>query len=199
MIKKHLKSKGFTLVETLIAIAILMVAIAGPLTIASKALTVALGSRNAMIATYLAQDAMESIRNLKDNNLAGASFSWSNVVNSACTGYVGSIDWTKLCPVPSAWSINAGTIDFNSPSADTCNSVNSCLLYTDNSGTKKGYYNLTSASLTANDRPSPFTRYYYVVLNPNGKEATVTIVVSWIDNSIPNAITLQELMTNIPR
>ena len=47
---KYSSKKGFTLIETLVAIAILMVAIAGPLDIAEKGLIAAVNSRNQTIA-----------------------------------------------------------------------------------------------------------------------------------------------------
>jgi prepilin-type N-terminal cleavage/methylation domain-containing protein len=70
---KILNSKrGFTLVETLVAIAILTVAIAGPITIASKGLAAAMFARDQITAFYLAQEAVEFIRNKRDeNNIKG--------------------------------------------------------------------------------------------------------------------------------
>jgi hypothetical protein len=57
-------------VETLVAIAVLMIAVAGPLVIASKGLTAALYARDQMIASLLAQESMEKIKNLRYNNIA---------------------------------------------------------------------------------------------------------------------------------
>ena len=51
-------ARGFTLIETLIAVLILTTAIAGPLTIASKGLTATLVAKDQISAFYLAQDAV---------------------------------------------------------------------------------------------------------------------------------------------
>lgn len=65
-------ARGFTLIETLIAVLLLATAIAGPLTIASKGLSAALIARDQMVAFYLAQDAVEYVRFVRDSNkLAG--------------------------------------------------------------------------------------------------------------------------------
>lgn len=61
-------SSGFTLVETLVAIAILMIAIAGPLTVAEKGLSASIYARNQLMASYLAQEGIEYMRNIVDTN-----------------------------------------------------------------------------------------------------------------------------------
>lgn len=61
--------KGFTLIETLVAITVLMIAIAGPLTIANKAFTSSIDARNQLIAMNLAQQALERINYFKDNQI----------------------------------------------------------------------------------------------------------------------------------
>jgi len=68
MIKLNSK-KGFTLLEALVAISILMVAVVAPITIAQKGLSSSIYSKNQMIASYLAQDAIEYIKNKRDQNV----------------------------------------------------------------------------------------------------------------------------------
>jgi type II secretory pathway pseudopilin PulG len=70
---KRLKQKGFTLIETFVAISVLLTAIAGPLTIASKGLSSAMIARDQMTSFYLAQDAIEYIRHKKDTNTLGGN------------------------------------------------------------------------------------------------------------------------------
>ncbi len=60
---------GFTLLEALVAVSILMVAVVAPITIAQKGLSSAVYTKNQMIASYLAQDAIEYIKNVRDGNI----------------------------------------------------------------------------------------------------------------------------------
>jgi type II secretory pathway pseudopilin PulG len=66
--KKQIFTGGFTLLEALVATSILMVAVTAPITIAQKGLSSAAYSKNQMIASYLAQDAIEYIKNKRDEN-----------------------------------------------------------------------------------------------------------------------------------
>jgi prepilin-type N-terminal cleavage/methylation domain-containing protein len=59
---------GFTLVEAMVAIAILSVSITGPLVIAEKGISSAIYSRDQVTASYLAQEAVEYVRNVRDTN-----------------------------------------------------------------------------------------------------------------------------------
>lgn len=61
-------NRGFTLIETLIAVLLLAMSIAGPLTIASKGLTATMVSKDQFIGFYLAQDAIEQVRFLRDTS-----------------------------------------------------------------------------------------------------------------------------------
>ncbi|MCW9054435.1 MAG: prepilin-type N-terminal cleavage/methylation domain-containing protein [Candidatus Pacebacteria bacterium] len=95
------KQRGFTLIETLVAISILLLSISAPLTIASRGLATAQFARDQVIAFYLAQDAVEYIRNLRDeNSLSGLS--WLNGLAST-DGAAFTIDTIdgdmELCPV----------------------------------------------------------------------------------------------------
>jgi len=73
---KNNQNKAFTIVETLVAISVLMIAIAGPLTVANKAYTAALDARNQSAASFLAQEGLEYINNVKDNNLWTGGAVW---------------------------------------------------------------------------------------------------------------------------
>jgi len=77
--------KGFTLIETFVAITILVIAIVGPLTIASRGLNSTLLSRDQLTATYLAQEAIEQVRQFKDSNVLQGN-DWMSGPVSSCLG-----------------------------------------------------------------------------------------------------------------
>lgn len=60
--------KGFTLIETVVAIAVLTIAVVGPMTLAARSLHATVNARNEFIATHLSEEGLEVIRSLRDNN-----------------------------------------------------------------------------------------------------------------------------------
>ncbi|HEY0907943.1 MAG TPA: type II secretion system protein [Candidatus Paceibacterota bacterium] len=64
----YIKKAGFTLVESMVAISILSMAVTGPLLIAQKGIGSAIYARDQITAFYLAQEAVEYIRNVRDTN-----------------------------------------------------------------------------------------------------------------------------------
>gem|GEM_PF-5314506 len=67
-IKKIYKEKGFSLVEALIAISILMISVAAPLKLASDGVRNTATAKQQMVAYYLTQDAMEYVISIKIGN-----------------------------------------------------------------------------------------------------------------------------------
>jgi len=65
---KSLFSTGFTLLETLVAISILTLSIAGAFSVAQSGLSAAIIARDQIIAFHLAQEAIELVRHIRDNN-----------------------------------------------------------------------------------------------------------------------------------
>lgn len=58
---------GFTLIETLIAVLVLSLSVAGPLYVADRALVAAQVSRDELTASYLAQEGVEYVRGMRDH------------------------------------------------------------------------------------------------------------------------------------
>ena len=107
--------RGFTLIETLVAISILLIALAGPLTIAAKGLNSSYYARDQITAFYLAQEGIEYIRNYRDtDSLSRGPLApgeeWLSPLVTAVNGTVtGSLKFTidaKYSPTLSGGSIN---------------------------------------------------------------------------------------------
>jgi len=58
--------RGFTLIETLVAVLLLSIAVVAPMTLASKSLSSAHYARDQITAYYLAQEAIEALRAIRD-------------------------------------------------------------------------------------------------------------------------------------
>ncbi len=162
MAKQHSK-KGFTLIETLVAITILITGIMVPMTIAARGLQSAFHAREQLTATFLAQEGMELVRLMRDNHalsdiqtpIAGKA-PVSNIF-SACTS--GCALDTSLLPT--------------SCSAETCR------LYLDTTASEKVFY-AHDKVVGAIWNQSPFTRSIQVNQVPtNPEQVMVVVTVKW--------------------
>ncbi len=67
--KKELsKHDGFTVLETLVAIAILILSLTAAFSVVQSSLSISMSSRDEVTAYYLAQEGIEMIRNMRDEN-----------------------------------------------------------------------------------------------------------------------------------
>ena len=183
-------NRGFTIIETLVAITILMVAIAGPLSVANKGLTAALFSRDQMIATYLAQESMEIIKDTKNNNVFNNNTDWLATGDFSLTDL-----WNCDNSTPSR--CDAGLMNNGSNGHPFVMCVpGGCPLYLESGS--NGY--VANIGVT----PTLFTRYFY--LSAPGapgtpcssalSECTVTVVVNWNEGSVGSQVTLTSEITN---
>ncbi len=172
---KRSRGGGFTIVETLVAVAVLMIAVAGPLVVASKGLTAAVVAKDQMIASYLAQDTMETIKNIRDNNLAATPpRPWYQG-----TGY----DPNGVC-ISEHNGCDINGIDGSFTKCATTPCVNP-IYYNDSTG-----YTHSSSNATK----TKFTRYYYLQdlgqVNETNNEVIVGVIVEWMQGQVPYQVTL---------
>ncbi len=74
---------GFTIIETLVALSILALAITGPMALAARSLVAARAAGQEVVAFYLAQEAFEFVKNVRDGNVlaGGGGASWLKGLN----------------------------------------------------------------------------------------------------------------------
>lgn len=75
MVKAHLRRDGFTLIETVVGVAILASVLLGPVTVTTASIRRTAESSDRLTAIYLAQEGIELIRLIRENNiLKGAAW-----------------------------------------------------------------------------------------------------------------------------
>ena len=169
--------RGFTILETLVAITLLSMAILGPMELASRSIGSAMVSQNQITAFYLSQEALEYIRNIRDNNLIN-SLPWISGGNlDECTGNDCIID------VPNS--------TLGDPSGNITACIGTCpkLKYDDAGGY---YYNHISGNETI------FTRKARIItpVNGNSDEAKIEITTSWDEKTGTRSVYLEEYVFN---
>ena len=163
----HFLRRGFTLIETLVAVMILMTAIVGPLTIVQKGLNATLIAKDQITAFYLAQDAIEYVRFVRD----------TNKLTPGNTDWLARLDTVPMCV--SADGNTSCTIDSLDDTITNCPSNVCPVLYYNPASVNGGQFTYTSGA------PSIFTRAVTIQtpISGNANEASTTVRVSWSDTA----------------
>ena len=170
--------QGFTLVEAMIAVTILTFAVAGPLFSASRAIIAAQTARDQLTASYLAQEGIEYVRAMRDNEyLAAYRAGGTNVSSTAWNNFLNTI--TTSCGT----SCQFDPTD-NSLTACSGGGCSSLWLSSSNVYTQKQ----TSGAAT------PFTRTIQAVAVSTNDERIVS-TVSWSFHEIPYSVTITDHLT----
>jgi prepilin-type N-terminal cleavage/methylation domain-containing protein len=191
--KKTATKAGFTLVESMVAISILSMAVTGPLLIAQKGIGSAIYARDQITAFYLAQEAVEYIRNVRDTNRIAAAW-WLKQfclpANANCSVVNASY---KINSVYSNFNNNDGTVNTNAISE--C--VSSCpVLSFDTTNKLYGY----DTGMGGTWVPTPFTRTISVdnTVSVSGREALISVTIAWKTTLFapPRTFTVREYILN---
>jgi len=84
VIRLRRTTTGFSMIESLVAITILVIAIAGPLTLASRGIFASQVAKDEVVAFYLTQEALEAVRAIRDGNrLESLTTSWLEGLNGS--------------------------------------------------------------------------------------------------------------------
>ena len=176
------KVGGFTLIETLVGISILLVAVVGPLTIAYQGVSLSLIARDQIVASLLAQEGMEFVRfRIGTNNNLGS------VGNHLIATTTPSMTAYNLSDC--SWQLNPGsycTINVFTNTTASCGGTCPYLKY--NSAT--GEYNYTAGDDTF------FRRSIRIDHNngPDDVEFQVESKVEWGKPDDVRSIVLKEVI-----
>ena len=188
------RSRGFTIIETIVAIAILTIAMVAPLSLAQRGLNASVYARDQITAFYLAQEAIEYARNVRDNNnLLGRSGS-----SDWLRGLENCID--KTCGIDTT-AVGAQTVDCNMAPVDS----KRCLLVFQFNPTTGIYgdFGLRADGggvLPQGWRTTVFTRKLQItpvtIGADNYAEADLVATVSWNTGIISKSITVNDKIFN---
>ncbi len=175
---KNLKlkmKKGFTLMETLVAISILLIAVVAPMLTIGGALSFIYIARDQMIAVNFAQEGIEVVRQKRDSNMLNA---WKNGVGSwkenlSAGEYI--IDATNLK--------GSGTLLSCDASCDVDNKKS----IRQDQGTGLFY----QTKVVSPGENTQFTRIVKIE-DVSSIEKTVTSTVIWSAGSIPKKVEVKE-------
>ncbi|MGH7175052.1 MAG: type IV pilus modification PilV family protein [Minisyncoccia bacterium] len=181
---------GFTLVETMVAIAILTVAIAGPLYAAERATAAAYAAKDELTASYLGQEGIEYVRAMRDDTYLAdyktepsdptlAQDSWSDFLSGLLASSVTTCTGAGvLCTFDPKQNIGSALA--------ACGGSGCTPLYTDGGG----IYTQQSSGNTV----TSFTRSIAFTALSSAAEKVV-VSVSWKTDNTPYTISVSDTLT----
>ncbi len=192
--RNNISYSGFTLVETLVAVAIIMLAITGPFMSAERTVVVASIVRDKMTASFLAQEGVEYARALRDKVYLEECYGNSSKCNTWWGDYSSNLPQVTRYNILQCTSTNPCSLDasvgkstYSTPYITPFNTLNTTELYicTSNSPTcGKLYLNTTTGQYTtttagANMVPTSFIRTIYAQTFPNSPDVKIVSTVKW--------------------
>ena len=112
--KGNKRKRGFTLIETMVAITVLTFALTGPMMLAKRSLQVPADARLQLTATYLANEGIEVLHGAQDNNSAQDTSTDRNAWldgDDAGTPVSGGINIVSACLASTASPNNKCVLD----------------------------------------------------------------------------------------
>ncbi len=169
MNNSHKNKKGLTLIETLVAISVLLMAVVSPMVIYSQSITNTRYAGERITAYYLAQEAIELVK-YRINTEFNKNEPWFYTLPDCNSGN---------CTI----SIPDGPVCF----AGICDST----LYLKTDGS---FYNNIS-NTPVSDPASKFKRTVKFADNPSENGALVSSTVTWKNAGVDKSVTIEEYMT----
>lgn len=190
-------NEGFTLIETFVAITILLVAVIGPMSLIAKFYSGSAYAKNQITASFLAQDGLETVQNIIRNNTEGRRNFLSDpsaeipptcamvngnsdqAISDWLYGLSGCVGQGKYCKV-----------DTISNTSDACPGGTNCPLYRN----ANGFY---TSKPSVGGTPVYWRDVNIIDLStgdPNLREALVTARVGWSERGQPKTTVIQSVI-----
>ena len=171
--------KGFTLIETMVAITVLALALTGPFVAVQNALRAAYTARDQLTASSLAQEGLEYVRSVRDNNYLASRAFMDGLSSFSCYGATPST-YCTLDPT-------RGDVHTAPTVVEVCASPESCEpLYL----SSNHLYNQQ-----AEGTPTRFTRVVqFTPVGGSSTEVEVTIQVLWMTGIQQYSVTVTDIL-----
>lgn len=179
-------NKGITLVETVVAVTVLIFALGGPFLLAARSLHSAGYAREEVAAARLAEEGLEIIHNMRDNNSVDGA-GWNAEISNCTQGCI--IDVTKVQKTAGAiWP--AGSLV---SCGGTCTGEQHRVYV----HTASGLYRQFSGAAPSGYAKTSMTRYVKVTaVNSAEREYTVESTVTFNIGKQVRTITLNDTIMN---
>ncbi|OGZ04190.1 MAG: hypothetical protein A2648_01225 [Candidatus Lloydbacteria bacterium RIFCSPHIGHO2_01_FULL_41_20] len=194
---KNLKFKitqgGFTLIETMVAISILIFSILGPLTIVSRGVFFSNYAKDQITSFYLSQEAIEYLRNRRDANII-TSGTWNEYKTSI-------INSCMVDTNPNGCRIDVTVPDSNSSDPSRRDIVSCGSLCPDlNRDIVNGFYGYTVGGNWVPTQFKRLVRVYKVLSNQelpaDANELRIEVQVQWTNGVTTKSFTINEGLFN---
>lgn len=172
-----MRSGGFTLVETLVAISVLLMAVVAPMSLIAKNIADIFAVKDKIIALYLAEDAIDYVKYKIDTNFNAGDQNWLLGLDSCVGGSLCQVDSYNDTVV----SYTGAVLKFDSSTVSTTGGIYG---YTSGWQDSKFIRTITVTGLT------PVANDPYPAQAP--QEVIITTTVLWQDHGVPKQTTISE-------
>ncbi len=198
---RNTSTKGFTLIETLVAIAIIMVAITGPFVATENSISAVTVAHDKNIAIFLAQEGIEYVHTIRDKVYIKECFSssgvncnnWWNIFTTG-SGY----DVLK-CSALTSCALDITKSQYSSIPPFVSGTLSSCTIGTGGQNGVCDQLYLTSAyaytTSPARNTPTIFFRKI-VITRINANSIKVNVTITWRNHGSNNSITADDMLTS---
>ncbi len=184
------KQSGFSLVEVLVAITLLLLVVTGPMTIISRANNSTAYATEQINAFFLAQEGIELAQKSRDD-LILTYFQRQIIGSGGITNPMARFTSTNsTAPLRFCYAATGCGLTISDDGQDVdvknCNTAGGCRLYTDDDSDRSKYVHI-STSPDSGQTETPFTRTIYmdkIMDRSSVREIKVTSVVTWRTGSL---------------